>query len=393
MVNSLTLLLAVVMVAMRSGFPPSIRGIGHWAFGIPLFVASTVFFGLQDSHPFFRVMLANTLILLGVLGMTWGMLRFLARPVPNPRYVAIGGLLLVGVMAWYTFIQPSFNSRLIIMSLTLAALFGYVSLLPLRYSERRLGAMVSSLAFLLTTCSCLLRLGTVTAGFDRPSGLLDFGTVQVIYLSAFNLSVLIGSLGFLLMANERLRSILEYHGSHDALTGTLNRGAFFRTASREFALSRAGGKPLAVLLLDLDHFKLINDRHGHAMGDRVLQNLCNVLRTVLRPVDVLGRYGGEEFVILLRGMAREDALAMAHRLRAAIQPTPDLPEYSVSMGFTTLTPTIDSIDELLNGADKALYRAKRNGRNRIEEWVWSGELGNEPFQGAARQLDRAAATH
>lgn len=389
-VSFLTLLLAVVMTAMRASFPRSIRGIGLWILAIPMFVGSTALFAQQNSHPFVHVMLANTLILGGVLCMTAGMLRFFGRPLPRARPVGTGVLLLLGALAWYTFIQPSFNMRLVLMSLSLTVLFAYLCLLPLRYGEWRVGAIVTSLAFLLTTCSCMLRMGTVLAGLDRPTGLLDFGTLQVVYLATFNLSVLVGSLGFILMANERLRAILEFNASHDALTGALNRGAFFRAAAREFDQSRETMQPLSILLLDLDHFKLINDRHGHAVGDRILQDFCNALRSVLRASDALGRYGGEEFVVLLPGVNRDEALAVAHRLREAIQPPLHLPTYTVSMGVTTLTAAIEDIDELLYAADKALYLAKRNGRNRIEEWLWADQTQSDPFQHATGTLEPAA---
>jgi len=378
-VSFLALLLAMVMFAMCAGFPRTVQGIRQWATAIPLFVGSTVLFSQQQSHPFFHVILANTLILLGVLYMGWGMLAFYERPVPRARSVAIALALLVGTLAWYTFVRPLFHVRLAVMSITLSALFAYLCWLPLRYGRRSLGSIITSLAFTLTAVSCLFRMVTVTAQLDQPTGLLDFGTLQVLYLASFNVSLLIGAVGFILMANERLRTILEFNASHDALTGTLNRGAFFQVATAQFEKSQATGTPCSVVLLDLDHFKLINDLHGHAVGDLVLQDFCRSLRTVLRPIDTLGRYGGEEFVILLPGMTHNEAAAMAHRLRAAIQPSPSLPRYTVSIGFSTLTPSIASIDELLIGADKALYRAKKNGRNRIEAWVWGAEDHDDPF--------------
>lgn len=146
------------------------------------------------------------------------------------------------------------------------------------------------------------------------------------------------------------------------------------------------------MLLDLDHFKLINDEHGHAVGDRVLQSFAHGLQGILGPRNALGRYGGEEFVVLLPDTSRTEARELAQQLRAAIQPRKGLPDYTFSIGFASITPRVKDIDELLNGADKALYIAKHNGRDRVEEWGWSTKPADDPFKGAARGVTRATGT-
>lgn len=392
-VSFLTLLLAVVMVAMRAGFPRDIRGIRQWALAIVLFVSSTPLFGQQqDWHPFISVVVANSLILAAALLMTWGMLRFVGRPIHHLRWIGLAMCTVLAAVAWFSLVQPSFHTRLVTMSLTMGSVFAYLAWLPLRYGSRGLGSVITSLAFGYTSANCLLRVVTVVSGLSRPSELLDFNTLQVLYLASFNGGVLIGSLGFILMANERLRSILEFNASHDALTGALNRGAFFRLAHRHFEQCRATRRAFSVMLLDLDHFKLINDEHGHAVGDRVLQSFALGLQGILGPRNALGRYGGEEFVVLLPDTSRTEARELAQRLRAAIQPSKGLPDYTVSIGFASITPRVKDIDELLNGADKALYMAKHNGRDRVEEWGWSTKPADDPFKGAARGVTRGTGT-
>lgn len=390
-VSVLAVLLSMIMLAMRAGLPRAVEGIGYWATGTLLFVGSSILFSQQNTPPSVHIMLANCLLLLGVSCMMSAMLRFYGRPPPRRAVVAAGTAVLLSVLAWYTFAQPSFLIRLTIMSLALSAIFARLCWLPLRHGRRSVGTAVTSAAFALTMASCLLRMISVVAGWDRPSALLDLGTVQSIYLASFNVGLLLGSVGFILMANERLHNILEFNASHDALTGALNRGAFFELAEAHIATSRAGGGlPCSVALLDLDHFKQINDQYGHAIGDRVLKHFCQATRSVLRPIDALGRYGGEEFVVLLPGMGRSEAGAVAQRLRNAIQHAAGVPPYTVSIGLATLSDAVENIDELLIAADQALYEAKRNGRNRIEEWNSQREVQLREVRLGARKGAKAA---
>lgn len=365
-VSFLALLLALVLAALRASFPRTIDGIGQWALSMPLFVISSGLFSQQHTHPLIHVTLANGVMLIAMVLMNAGLLRFYKLPLPSHRAILAFMAAVVAVLWWFTFPQPSFIARLVVMSTVGAVLFGHLCWLPLRSGRYTLGSLITALAFGLTTASCLLRMTSVLANLDRPSDLLDLGTLQAVYLTSFNVSLLIGSVGFILLINERLRDILEFNASHDALTGVLNRGAFFRRAGAEFQQHQRQRQPLSVALLDLDHFKQINDRHGHAVGDRVLLDFCQAVETVLRPVDILGRYGGEEFVILMPDMTADKARAMAHALLAALQPVSDLPAYTVSIGLASLTPETADIDELLITADNALYQAKKNGRNRVE---------------------------
>jgi diguanylate cyclase (GGDEF)-like protein len=123
---------------------------------------------------------------------------------------------------------------------------------------------------------------------------------------------------------------------------------------------------MVVLMLDIDHFKTINDTHGHQMGDRVLVDFVNRITPLLRRPDQLGRFGGEEFVVLLPETTQEEALVVAERIRIRVGlPMNDLPAISVSIGMTSNRPDEADLDALLARADKALYKAKETGRNRI----------------------------
>lgn len=157
----------------------------------------------------------------------------------------------------------------------------------------------------------------------------------------------------------------------DPLTGEMNRGHFLARAADEQVRAQRYQRPLGILMLDLDHFKEINDQYGHAAGDRTLETVCKRWRTALRNVDLLGRIGGEEFAILLPDSDWEATLLVAERLRSVIAEQPINAgglqiSCTVSGGVTLLSAEDKSIEDALYRADIALYRAKHNGRNCME---------------------------
>lgn len=169
--------------------------------------------------------------------------------------------------------------------------------------------------------------------------------------------------------------------SCDHLTGLANRRTFFEGAELELQRWRRAPHPLSVVMIDADHFKRINDVHGHAAGDAVLRHLAAGLSAVFRGVDVVARLGGEEFVALLPGTTVEGAEAVASRLCRSIAaqcvevdgtPIP----YTISVGVATMEAGVDGINSLLQRADTAMYAAKANGRNRVERW--SADLRRAP---------------
>lgn len=166
-----------------------------------------------------------------------------------------------------------------------------------------------------------------------------------------------------LQLEQRLR-ILAYT---DPLTGIANRAHFFALAPLHFAAARQHAQPLCVLYLDVDHFKSINDRCGHATGDAALVAIAAAMRAQLRSSDLLGRIGGEEFAALLSGAHQDEAVHTAERLRTAVAAL-DIHggPISVSIGLAALRRDDASLDILLAAADRALSQAKSNGRNRTE---------------------------
>lgn len=196
-------------------------------------------------------------------------------------------------------------------------------------------------------------------------------------VTSIRLGVALMALGPLTVAcinasrNELLAG-LSHAVDHDALTGILSRGTFIQRGNALLSRMAGTGRPVAVLMLDIDHFKAINDRHGHPAGDRVLAGFVKVAGERLRQHDLFGRLGGEEFAVVLPDIGPDEAEAVARRIRLAVETAP-MPadigpgRITVSIGVAVAAhPQGDDLDRLLDRADSALYRAKAAGRNRVE---------------------------
>lgn len=187
------------------------------------------------------------------------------------------------------------------------------------------------------------------------------------------------NLAAIAIENRSARAELERRAYTDYLTGLANRRHFLEKAEKELARTVRYGRELSILMLDVDHFKQVNDTYGHKVGDLVLTRLAELCRATLRDVDVVGRIGGEEFAVLLPETGSEQAMEAAERLRGAIATAQvtlggGLPlRFTASFGVTTLREKDVNIDMLLNQADQALYQAKKEGRNRVHSYPADNE--------------------
>ena len=166
---------------------------------------------------------------------------------------------------------------------------------------------------------------------------------------------------------------LYQRATRDALTGVFNRGHFVEMANMEIDRARRFAEPLSIAMLDIDHFKGINDIYGHAAGDKVIIALTQSISGYIRKIDFVGRIGGEEFALLLPRANKQPAMEVAQRLRLLVsQQLIDLGDaevnFTVSIGVAALRPTTRDLPDLMRNADAALYKAKREGRNRVEAW-------------------------
>jgi diguanylate cyclase (GGDEF)-like protein len=191
-------------------------------------------------------------------------------------------------------------------------------------------------------------------------------------------SYVMGQLALQTANDVKNMAILQHESITDALTGLKNRRYFDQRMSEEVALSLRHKLPLSLMLLDVDHFKKINDTYGHQIGDEVLSSLAKLISGMVRDSDIVARYGGEEIAIITPRTSKEEAALLAERLRdliekttvAMVGTTQEVVQVTVSLGLCSLSAVITDKDALLEESDQALYLAKKYGRNRVVVSNW-----------------------
>jgi diguanylate cyclase (GGDEF)-like protein len=318
------------------------------------------------------VQFGNALVILAY-GLTWtGARVFDNRPV-RPA------LLLAGPVFWIIVCQlPLFyghlGARVVLASALLALYMGLAAL------EVWLGRDEP----LMSRWPTVLVMGTNAAMFAAravtplivPLSDQSVGpTGSIAWFTLIGAATLVYTIMFafvlLMMTKERTELHHKRASLVDPLTGMANRRAFLETAQATLHGKAAQPRPMAVVLFDLDHFKEINDRFGHAVGDRVLRSFANVVASSLGPGDSAGRLGGEEFAVLLPACDRRRAVTVAEQIRErfaedAVEVDGQPVLGTLSGGIALVEDSVATIEELLARADGALYQAKRNGRDRVE---------------------------
>jgi diguanylate cyclase (GGDEF)-like protein len=204
----------------------------------------------------------------------------------------------------------------------------------------------------------------------RPTWWNARHTMRVLALALAVTCCILGWVVYLRVRLTEKTRLLQFQASHDALTGLWNRKAVCDMLEREYEIAARSGDRVGVMMLDADHFKRINDTHGHLAGDAVLKELAARIRSAIRSTDLTGRYGGEEFLVVLPGCTPEVIHTCAERVRAAVADTHiaagdvDL-AVTVSIGTAILDPRANTPRDALSAADGALYEAKHSGRNRV----------------------------
>jgi diguanylate cyclase (GGDEF)-like protein len=365
----LSMLCMFVAAAGRTSRKPD--GMRKWA--VAMFLES-VTWGLIAARgripDFFSVVVANGLLSAAFALILAAVYEFQQRRLPRWQYLV--PIALTVLLA--SILQEHIRSRFVWDGIIYGFQIALIGRALISDTDTRSG---SAWRLLFGGVTILLLVLVMRAGFAlfghsdlaQPQNTLSLQPVQLIAFIATMSTALLGSFGFLLLVKERTDREFIHLAMTDSLTQVPNRRALTDYAER--SLARRTGLPMALLMIDADHFKQINDTHGHQIGDEVLCKLASLLSARLRGHDLLGRFGGEEFMVIAPETGTEGALALAESLRTIIASTPfttakGVIPISVSIGISNCAATAKrALKDMLAEADAALYDAKHTGRNKV----------------------------
>ncbi len=343
-----------------------IAALGWWGAAYILGAASVALWTIGGAELGFELSLAVNAVGFIACGLMWDAARaFHGRPA---NWIGV----LAGPAVWIAaviLLDPMDPEIRMMLGAGIVAIYASLTAAEL-WRERRKGVRARWPAIAIPVMhGAVLMLPIVMGDIFRPG---NAGMSQV-WVAAFAAELVIYAVGtvfiIFMLVSERTVTAHKTAASVDPLTGLLNRRGFSEATSRMIEREAKAGRPVTVMIFDIDHFKSVNDRFGHATGDDVLQVFANVVVASLRITDLVGRVGGEEFAALLP-CAMDEALIAAERVREAFESSgvaiDDVPlETTVSIGVAG-GPANTELEVLMASADTALYQAKRGGRNRVE---------------------------
>ena len=351
---------------------PLIMALGLWGSAYLMGSAAMALFLASGMAPDISSPLTMACVLwITAHGIMWTAARsFEGRRTPLIWTLA-GALIFIAACQFDSF----YNSLAARMMFSSAAVGIYLVLCAVeiwRGSDRELISRWPAIILLLVNGAMFLGRAPLIHSMPYPAGVLPSdpgwfptGVFEILFFT-FCMSVLLVN-----MAKERAELQQRQHSLLDPLTGIANRRAFFERGEKLLRRTTAEGYPSALLLFDLDRFKQVNDTFGHQAGDRVLSEFCRVAQPMLRPGDLFGRFGGEEFACLIAAVSIGEALAVAERIRVAFAAEPldlgpEQQQVTVSVGVAMSNEAGRGLHALFAAADRALYRAKAKGRDRVE---------------------------
>ncbi|PZQ01989.1 MAG: hypothetical protein DI587_04050 [Variovorax paradoxus] len=366
-------LMALVLSLLARATPLPVPGLRTWVAGGWLIFSAMVLLGLRDwTSNLATVTLGNGALMLAYIVWLAGTHRHLGQRIRWAPWLLVWAVA-TALVSWFIFVEPSFRVRTVVVAGLCACLSAHHAVVLLRNPRverfgRSIGVSLTITWLLILAAVYGIRALHAAWLPQGSTGLLTQGVVQIVYTGSFTICNLMLVIGYATTASDHVRARIEDQAIHDPLTGGLNRQALMDSLERERAHSARTGQPFSVAMLDVDHFKKINDSHGHPVGDRVLVHLCRRMSALVRPNDVVARYGGEEFVIVMPETTLAEALQAGQRLLTHAVQVDDqaLPAFTVSIGLAQWSAVDNSVETVIARADAALYAAKANGRNRVE---------------------------
>lgn len=349
---------ALLSIRLRAG------ALGVEAAGYALLAAQALI------SPAALLMGGNALNLLAQAMVVVAIRMLLGKPLRR-RAVALVAIIGWAGVAWFGMVYPDYRLRVLWGSVAIACnIMLNIEALSGGCAKDTRARCVLLWVYLLEFALLLWRNGGLWLGLDAPHQLATPAPINVFYILLSGMQPLLASIGFLLLYNEILRGELHDLARIDALTGVANRRAMNEASERVLGDARVHHRSVGILLIDADHFKSVNDRFGHDGGDEVLQALVVSIQSILRVDDIVGRVGGEEFLVLSPGVDEAGALALAERIRETVerlrlQIDGEVLQLTVSIGAAVAGGNDWDMTALRRRADDALYAAKRAGRNRV----------------------------
>jgi diguanylate cyclase (GGDEF)-like protein len=365
----------MAMAVLGSLLRAEIPGVGCWVVANALAVVALICFASQGHAPaLLSILAANVLLAATVLTGLEGFRRFFGRsgfPVAG-----LAGLAAVCAgIAYWTWVTPDFNARVALVSAFHAGIDASVAFIVLRERPRVHGKYSYNFVVVAAT---LFAIGHAVRGMTYGLGLLSQTTllqasaINIAFLALGILALPTMSIGMVMLAHDRMAERLRKLASVDDLTGAFARREFLARADALLKSAERTGTPLTLAAIDIDHFKSINDQHGHAAGDKVLMHFASVVMEDVRTGDVFGRLGGEEFGVVCPATTAAEAVVLLNRLRGRLAasgyrlgPGAAL-HYTFSVGVDQYRAG-EPLSALMARADAALYLAKTSGRNRVVE--------------------------
>ncbi len=362
-----------VLGLMHKSLSPDVQpSAADWRIGTLLLAGGSVLLAFQNALPAgFILPVGNACALVGIT-LYWRAIRRFCR-LPDVRWLFLpAAVATIGVYV-YSGLSPSLAGRIVVASSVWVIISIAIALTLYRQAtDVSVSRQVLAAIFIAIGVFMLMRIGYFIAYPHAAASFVDGASwVNVVTPLLVAVPPVIGTTAFLMMCSERIRRQWELAAATDYLTGLPNRRTITGTGEARFNAAKRTGSNFAVAIIDIDHFKSINDRYGHDTGDIALKHVAAILEQNCRGPNMVGRQGGEEFVALLEVNTPAEATAAAERLRQAIESaTMRLNNSEIritaSIGVGVIAAEDRVLDDLLRRADQALYAAKAGGRNRVE---------------------------